>query len=142
MSLATTRRTVLCAAAAAAAIPSAFAAPALRAPAAAAPAAFGAVRALWDDVVNLTIRMGAHADALDAANPATGLPAWMYVPGEANALGNARYDALIAILKSTPETAEDLDILTRAAAHGDIVQGPVSFANRQVALAEQHLMAA
>lgn len=141
MSLATTRRTVLCTAAAAAAIPSAFAAPALRAPAAA-PVASGAVRALWDDVVNLTIRMGAHADALGAASPATGLPAWMYVPGEANALGNARYDALIAILKSTPETAEDLDILTRAAAHGDIVQGPVSFANRQVAMAEQHLMAA
>lgn len=146
MSLATTRRTLLGAAVAVAAVPAAFAAPSAATPMAtvvpAAPVASGSVRALWDEVVNLTIRMGAHADALGKANPATGLPGWMYVSGEANDLGNARYDALVAILKAAPASAEDLDIMTRAASHCDIVQGPVSFANQRVAMAEQRLMAA
>lgn len=146
MTFSTSRRAMLGAAAALAAAPAAALASASPAvmPAAleTAPAAAGAVRALWDKVIDLSIRMNAHAQDIAAADRGTGLPGWMYVPGEANALGNARYEALIEILKSTPASSEDIAIIARAATHHDILDGPKSFAHQQLAMAAMTLQAA
>jgi hypothetical protein len=146
MTFTTSRRAMLGAAAAFAAAPAAALASASPAtPAgldAAAPAATGAVRALWDQVIDLSIRMNAHVHEIATADRGTGLPGWMYVQGEANALGNARYEALIEILKSTPASAEDIAIIARAATHHDILDGPKSFAHQQLAMAAMTLQAA
>ena len=145
MTFTTSRRAMLGATAAFAAAPAAaFAATSPATPASidAAPAATGAVRALWDQVIDLSIRMNAHVHEIAAADRGTGLPGWMYVQGEANALGNARYDALIEILKSTPTSAEDIAIIARAATHHDILDGPKGFAHQQLAMAAMTLQAA
>ena len=145
MTFSTSRRAMLGAAAALAAAPAAAlasASPAMPAALGSAPAAAGTVRALWDKVIDLSIRMNAHAQDIAAADRGTGLPGWMYVPGEANALGNARYEALIEILKSTPASAEDIAIIARAATHHDILDGPKSFAHQQLAMAAMTLQAA
>ena len=144
----TTRRTILGATAAFAALPTAaFAAPAAPVavaapPSAAAAAPTGAIRQLWDEVIDLSIRMNAHVHDTAMADRGTGLPGWMYVAGEANELGNARYDRLVQILKSTPQSSEDISIIARAATHGDIVSGPASYANQQLASAVMTLQAA
>ncbi|MCA0423399.1 MAG: hypothetical protein LCH61_08760 [Proteobacteria bacterium] len=141
----TTRRTLLGATAALAAAPVsaiAVAAPsATPAPAAAAPATSGTIRALWDEVIDLSIRLSSHAPALTAADRGTGLPGWMYVSGEANDLGNARYDRLVAILKAQPASADDVAIMARAATHADITSGPATFAGQRVAMAAMTLAA-
>lgn len=121
----TTRRAVLGATAALAAAPAAALA------ATAAPAS--KLAAQWAEVMNLTIRMGAHAPAIAAAERGDSVPGWMRLEGEANALGNARYDRLVAILKSQVETTDDLAIVAQAASHRDIVSGPGAFAAGRLA---------
>lgn len=139
------RRAILGATAAIAAAPvagvAAVPAPAKFATPAAAAAAKGSVRALWDEVIDLSIRMNGHAYETAIVDRGTGLPGWMYVEGEANALGNRRYDALMAILHARPESAEDIAIIARAATHGDIASGPKSFAAARLADAAMTLAA-
>jgi len=138
MTTTTSRRALLGATAALAAAPAAALAATGPAPA----TATGTVRALWDTVMEMTIRLNAHSNAIAAADRGTGLPGWMYVEGEANRLGNARYDALVAILKARPASAEDIAIIARAATHPDIMDGPKGFAHQQLALAAMTLQAA
>lgn len=145
----TTRRTILGATAALAAAPlSAFAATSpVSAPvvapvaAAAAPALSGDIRRLWDEVIDLSIRMNAHVQETASAERGTGLPGWMYVSGPANDLGNARYDRLVAILKAEPTSSEDISIMARAATHADIAAGPASFASQRLAMAAMTMAA-
>ena len=142
----TTRRAMLGATAALAVVPTAaFAATSTVAPAAApiaSPVAAGEIRQLWDKVIDLSIRMNAHVYDTTMADRGTGLPGWMYVSGEANDLGNARYDALVQILKSAPQSREDMSIIARAATHADIAAGPASYASQQLAFAAMSLQAA
>ncbi|HRK24015.1 MAG TPA: hypothetical protein PLQ11_03575 [Beijerinckiaceae bacterium] len=130
----TTRRALLGATAAFAAVPAAFAAPSalssMTAPSAAAAGA-SEIRHLWDEVIDLSIRLGGHPTPLVAQE--TGLPGWMYVSGEANELGNARYDRLVKILHATPRSNEDLAIIARAANHCDIQTGPRTYAAARLA---------
>lgn len=144
----TTRRTILGATAAFASAPlSVFAATGATAPAsapvaaAAAPVLSGDIRRLWDEVIDLSIRMNAHAQETASVERGTGLPGWMYVSGEANDLGNARYDRLVAILKAEPTTSEDVAIIARAATHADIAAGPASFAGQRLAMAAMTMAA-
>jgi hypothetical protein len=131
MTMKTSRRALLGATAALAAAPAA----ALATPA---PAATS-IAALWDEVVDLTIRMGAHGPAIAAADRGDSVPGWMRLSGEANDLGNARYDRLVAILKTKPADADDLSIVARAAGHRDIVSGPSAFAAGRLADAAMSL---
>lgn len=137
------RRAILGATAAFAAAPAtSFAAPAAPiAPKLAATVEKRSIRALWDQVIDLSIRMNGHVHEAATADRGTGLPGWMYVQGEANELGNKRYDALVAILNAKPETAEDVSIIARAATHGDIQAGPQSFATARLASAAMSLAA-
>lgn len=144
----TTRRSLLGATAALAAAPAlsiGAAAPAAAVPAAlptpAAAAVSSDIRALWDKVIDLSIRLNAHAQELAMVDRDTGLPSWMYASGEANELGNARYDALISILKTAPTSADDLTIIARAAAHHDLCCS-TTFVKEQLAAAVMNLQAA
>lgn len=143
MTTMTTRRALLGATAALAAAPAAFtasvaaAAPMTAAPASA--AATSSIRQLWDEVIDLSIRLGGHPTPLVAQE--TGLPGWMYDSGEANALGNARYDKLVAILHSTPTSTDDLSIIARAASHCDIQAGPQSYASARLSQAAMAMAA-
>lgn len=143
----TTRRSLLGATAALAAAPAlsiSAAAPAAAVPAALPTPAAGAssdIRALWDKVIDLSIRLNAHAQELAMVDRDTGLPSWMYASGEANELGNARYDALISILKTAPTSADDLTIIARAAAHHDLCCS-TTFVKEQLAAAVMNLQAA
>ena len=136
----TRRNAVLGATAALAVLPVAgLAAPSVTVPAAATPHAAGAIRVLWDQVVDLSIKLGDHATPI--VNPQSGLPGWMYDRGEANALGNARYEKLVAILRSTPQTSEDIAIIARAATHADIENGPRTYGAARLAAAATSLAA-
>lgn len=143
----TTRRSLLGATAALAAAPAlsiGTAAPAAAVPAALPTSAAGVssdIRALWDKVIDLSIRLNAHAQELAMVDRDTGLPSWMYASGEANELGNARYDALISILKTAPTSADDLTIIARAAAHHDLCCS-TTFVKEQLAAAVMNLQAA
>jgi hypothetical protein len=139
MTRTTTRRSVLGAAAALAAVPAAFAAPTVSAPAAAGAAAASPIRALWDDVINLSVKLGDFNTPI--VNAQSGLPGWMYDRGEANALGHARYEKLIQILNASPRTSEDMGIVARAAAHVDIENGPRTYGAVRLAAAARSMAA-
>ena len=139
----TRRHAVLGATAALAVLPAAGLATAAAAKttvATAAPVAAGHVRGLWDEVINLSIRLGDHATPI--VHSKSGLPGWMYDTGEANALGHARYEKLIEILRATPSSSEDIAIIARAASHVDIENGPRTFGAARLAAATQSLRAA
>lgn len=126
MTTKTTRRALLGATAALAAAPAiAIAAPAS--------GTSTPIAMLWNEVTDLTIRMGAHGEAIAAAERGDSVPGWMRLAGEVNDLGNARYDRLVDILKAKPGSAEDLAIIARAAGHRDIVSGPSAFAAGRLA---------
>lgn len=138
----TTRRAMLGATAAFAAIPAlptmSFAA--LSTPATAgAVASSGAIRRLWDEVIDLSIRLGDHPTPI--VHGQSGLPGWMYDRGEANALGHARYEKLMEILRSQPRTSEDLAIVARAASHVDVENGPRTYGAARLAIAAQSMAA-
>ena len=100
------------------------------------------IAAQWNDVMDLTVRLGAHNAAISAAERPNGVSGWMYLGGEANTLGNARYNKLVAIINSKPANAEDLGIIARAAMHRDILDGPKSYAASRLADAAIALQAA
>lgn len=136
----TSRRAVLGATAAFAVLPTAaFAAKTVVAKTTAAPAA-GHIRGLWDEVINLSIRLGEHDTPI--VHSMSGLPGWMYDTGEANALGHARYEKLIGILRATPTSSEDVAIIARAASHIDIENGPRTYGAARLASAAMTLQAA
>ena len=137
----TRRHAVLGATAAFAALPVAgIAAPSVGTPAASAAAvAAGHIRRLWDDVIELSIKLGNHDTPI--VHPKSGLPGWMYDAGEANALGHARYEKLIEILRATPRNSEDIAIIARAATHADIENGPRTYGAARLAAAAQSMAA-
>jgi hypothetical protein len=137
----TTRRAMLGATAAFAALPALPAAgfAALSTPAATPAVASGAIRRLWDDVVELSIKLGNHDTPI--VHGQSGLPGWMYDKGEANALGHARYEKLMEILRSQPQSSEDLSIIARAASHIDVENGPRTYGAARLSAAARTLAA-
>lgn len=139
MSINTSRRALLGATAALAAAPAtALAAPVLTG----AGSGSSSIAALWTEVTDLTIRMGAFGTRIAAAERGDSVPGWMRLSGEVNDLGNARYDRLVAILKAKPQSVDDLAIVARAAGHRDIVSGPSAFAAGKLAEAALSLRVA
>ena len=55
--------------------------------------------------------------------------------GEANELGNRRYETLVSILNETPRAAGDLAIMGRAAQDAEMLNGPAGWASQQLAAA-------
>lgn len=87
--------------------------------------------------------MAVHADRIAQTSARTGLPGWMHLTGEANALGHRRYDRLIAILNAKPLNLDDLTIVAKATRASDLQLGPKSWAHAQFdrAARELHLAA-
>lgn len=97
-------------------------------PAAAAGLASGAgdtaIGKLWAQAESLRGKLDAWSAEIAAAERQGGIPGWMRLSGEANAVGEARYQALVQILKTTPKSAADLRLMARAAQDRDIADGP------------------
>ncbi len=119
------RRTMFCAAAALAAAP------------VAAGQAFASgtttIGRLWAQAESLKDQLATHRAAITAAASNGGISGWMRLGGEANALGQRRYDALVAILNTRPESAQDFAILGKVVLDADIQNGARNWAGEQLA---------
>ena len=124
------RRTMFGAAAALAAAPAAAVSQAL----AAEPAATN-IGKLWAQAERLNLQLGAHRAAISEAASNGGISGWMRLGGEANLLGQRRYDTLVAILKTKPESAADLATLGKVVLDGEMQSGARSWAGEQFARA-------
>jgi hypothetical protein len=97
-------------------------------PAAAAGLAAGtgdtAIGKLWAQAESLRGKLDAWSAEIAAAERQGGIPGWMRLSGEANAVGEARYQTLVQILKATPKSAADLRLMASAAQDRDIADGP------------------
>ncbi|MBL8587835.1 MAG: hypothetical protein JNK46_04845 [Methylobacteriaceae bacterium] len=96
-----------------------------------APSGDTAIGKLWAEAETLRGKLDAYAADVAAAERLGGIPGWMRLSGEAHALGQARYEALVSILKATPATADDLRLMARAAQSNDMANGPQLWAARQ-----------
>ena len=97
------------------------------------------IAALWARAEFLKARMTPHAKAIEAAFRQGGTPGWMRLRGAANVLGEERYGVIVAILKATPRSREDLEIQRAAARDFDMVHGPRAWALSQVERAASEL---
>ena len=120
-----TRRTVLAGTAAAAA------APALSlVPAAASTGGQSRIARLWAEAEAIKAQMAVHAREIAAMSELTGLAGWMRLGGAANELGNRRYQALIAMIRATPASLDDLALIARATKEDDIrFNGPAAWSH-------------
>ena len=136
-----TRRTVLAAAGAALAAPAVSLAPAVAG--ASAPRGGTRIAGLWAQARELQRRMKPYATEIADLSERAGLPGWMHLSGDANRLGHRRYDALVTILKTRPETLDDLATLGQVTREAEIRQGPATWARFQFdnAAREFHLAA-
>ena len=100
------------------------------------------IQALWAQAETLKSRMAPFAVEINAAFAAGGVPGWMRLKGAANALGEARYQALTAILRATPRSSRDVDLMIAASEDHDMVQGPRVWARKQIVRGAGELAAA
>ena len=133
-----TRRTVLAGTAAAAA------APALSLVPAASTGAPTRIARLWAEAEAIKAQMAVHAREIAAMSELTGLAGWMRLGGAANELGNRRYQALIAMIRATPASLDDLALIARATKEDDIrFNGPAAWSHGEFdrAAREYHMSA-
>jgi hypothetical protein len=92
---------------------------------------------LWTEAQNLASQLSAHRGAITAAASRTGAttPGWMRLGGEANAMAEARYGKLVAILKETPKNQGDLAIIAKVSQDQDIQMGARLWASEKLASA-------
>ena len=107
-------------------------------------AALPAVAASETPIARLYARAGQIERALvavggDAMGEVGGLPGWMRTSGDINRLGHQRYETLVAILKTAPRSRADLAIVANVARDRDMAQGPALWATAQVARATEEL---
>ncbi|MGL4975588.1 MAG: hypothetical protein ACRC56_09850 [Bosea sp. (in: a-proteobacteria)] len=88
---------------------------------------------LWSQAESLNDQLAAHRAAITEAAANGGISGWMRLGGQANVLGQRRYDALVAILKTKPESTQDLAILGKVVLDGDIQNGARNWAGEQLA---------
>ena len=86
---------------------------------------------LWDRAQSLSRQLQAHDTELGFAAARSTLPAWMVASGQANALGNARYETIVQILHSRAASLDDLAIIGKATNDSDMQNGPKSWAHAQ-----------
>ena len=96
---------------------------------------------LWAEAEALRGRLAAHRDAIAASAANGGIPGWMRLGGEANAIAEARYGKLIAILNAQPKTAQDLAIIAKVTQDSDITEGGRAWASARLAEAAASLAA-
>lgn len=90
-----------------------------------------AVGKLWAQAQALRGKMDRYAEEIAAAERQGGIPGWMRLSGEANELGEARYQTLVNILKAKPASTQDMRLIARAAQDADMRNGPASWAVAQ-----------
>ena len=90
---------------------------------------------LWAKAESLRGDLGAFSSQIAAAETSRigGVSGWMYLDGAAYRIGNARYDALVALLKTKPQNANDLALMAKAARDADMLTGPRGWATARVA---------
>ncbi len=98
---------------------------------------------LWAKAESLRGDLGAFKSEIAAAQSSRigGVSGWMYLDGAAYRIGNARYDALVALLKTKPQNANDLALMAKAARDADMLTGPRGWASARVAEGHQLLAA-
>jgi hypothetical protein len=101
-----------------------------------------AIGALWAKAQSLRGKLDRHAAEIAEAERQGGVPGWMRLQGEANHIGEARYQTLVQILKATPKSHEDVRTMARAAQDADMAMGPRAWAHGQVAQALEDYVAA
>lgn len=99
---------------------------------------------LWAKAESLKIKLGAFKHEIAAAEMSRsgGVSGWMYLNGAGYKIGNARYDALVAVLKSKPLNASDAAIMAKAAQDVDMQSGPRGWATARVTDGHAFLAAA
>lgn len=90
-----------------------------------------AVGRLWAQAQALRGKMDRYAAEIADAERQGGIPGWMRLSGEANELGEARYQTLVKMLKAAPADAQDVRLIARAAQDSDIANGPRAWAVAQ-----------
>ena len=92
---------------------------------------------LWSEAQTLASKLAAHRGAISAAalRANDGVPGWMRLSGEANAIAEARYGKLVTILNTTPRTQGDLAILAKVSQDTDISSGARAWASEKLASA-------
>jgi hypothetical protein len=95
------------------------------------PAAMTTISRLWGEAQSLEREMSAFAAEMAEGRRRNGLPGWMSARGCVNDLGNRRYDALVSMLRATPETIDDLAILGEVVRQEEMRDGPASWAHHQ-----------
>lgn len=123
-----TRRGIVAAAAALTAAPAAMAATA-------SPPSRTTIAALWAEAEALRVKLEAHRGAIAAAAESGGISGWMRLGGEANAIGEARYAKLVAIMKEQPAAQADLAIMAEVTLDDDFRRGAFNWAGEQLARA-------
>jgi hypothetical protein len=96
---------------------------------------------LWAEAETLGTKLGAHRAAIAEAAATGGIPGWMRLGGEANAIAEARYGKLIAILNTPAKTAGDLAIIGKVTQDHDITEGARAWAGERLASAALSLAA-
>lgn len=96
---------------------------------------------LWAEAETLRGQLAAHRNAIAASAANGGIPGWMRLGGEANAIAEARYGKLIAILNAPPKTAQDLAIIAKVTQDSDITEGGRAWASARLAEAAASLAA-
>ncbi len=139
----TTRRKILASGAAFAAVPLA-AIPVAAMPLATNPAisAVTPISRLWATAEHLGKQLNRAMPQISFAGDEDGIPAWMRTAGNANAIGNKRYSALVGILNAEPQSNGDLAIMARAVLADDIQNGPRGWAAQRLAEATVSFQAA
>jgi hypothetical protein len=97
---------------------------------------------LWAEAERLNGSLAAHRAAIAEAAANGGISGWMRLGGEANRIGSARYERLVAILNAEAETPADLAIIAQVSRDEDILAGPRSFAADKLAHATVRMFAA
>jgi hypothetical protein len=124
-----TRRAVLAAAGASAAAPALAAIPAFAAKDARPYETV--ISRLWSRAVALERQLKPFAAEIAVKEQDAGLPGWMRLTGVANDLGNLRYDTLVSILKSQPQSIDDLATIAQVTKEKEISRGPITWARFQ-----------
>jgi hypothetical protein len=125
-----TRRTAFAGAAALAIVP------------AAAMASATPIARLWAEAESLNGQLAAHRAAIAQAAANGGISGWMRLGGDANRLGAARYERMVAILNAQPTSEADLATMARVVQDDEFRNGARGFAADRLAEATVRMFAA
>jgi hypothetical protein len=97
---------------------------------------------LWAEAESLKETLAVHRAAIAQAAANGGISGWMRLGGEANRLGAARYERLVAILNATPRSEADLAVMARVVQDAEFRNGAHGFAAEKLADATVRMFAA